>query len=135
MAMVKVGCKLTHGFIMEIVTQGPMNLPAPAGERVEIKGANSLLVDGMGRPITDGFAFTDVPEELAKEWFRVNANTKMVKNGFVIMQSDKKSIEAQAKEHVAERTGLEALNPDRDPRSPKNVKPYTKNDKPESAAA
>jgi hypothetical protein len=125
MANVLIGCKLSNGFWMELVKPANRLLPNPVGQRYEIKGANSLRIR-TENPINDGFAFTSVPEEFAKAWWELHKEDLMVKNGFVIMQPDLKAAQAEAKDNEGERTGLEAINPNGDPRSPKSVKTDTK---------
>jgi hypothetical protein len=123
MATCHVGCKLQNGLIMELITPGLMSQPTPAGKRVVIKGANSMLERPRDTPLIGKFAFTEVDEAFAVEWFERNKDMDFVKNGMVFMQKNVASANAEAKEKANILTGLEPLNPDKEARLPHGVSP------------
>lgn len=119
MDMVTVGCRLPHGIVMELIEPGELRLPAPRGDFVEIKGANSLRIKGTN-PLMGQFAYTQVDKSLAVEWFKRNANHPAVKGGALVMHETASGAAAKGKERANERTGFEPLNPDA---PPKGVEP------------
>jgi hypothetical protein len=128
---VLIGCKLPLGFTMEIVQPGtavnadgkPVQMlhPAKRGERVFIKGANSMRVNPRAHQGVHPFAITRVDRSLWEAWIARNADFDFVKRGLVFEAKNERDAQAMAKERLPERTGLEGLNPrvEKDPRMPK----------------
>jgi hypothetical protein len=109
-----VGCKLPTGLLMEIIPEATVFNPPPAGTRIQIKGANSLKNDyslrGLAQPMYP-YAITEVPGEVFKEWMKRNAQSLMVRNGFVFAADRRSDAVSEGKERESERMGLEPLNP------------------------
>jgi hypothetical protein len=119
MATVLVGCNLPNGLIMELIEPGPMNIPAPAGKRVTLAGANSTRTDKLANPGVNKFAFTAVDAEFAADWFKRNKDAAFVTNGSVFMQEKADAAKGEARDRVKSvKTGLEPLSQDKDPRIP-----------------
>ena len=133
---VLVGCKLPHGFIMEVVQPGAFPCdkdgrpqlslaPVAAGTRVIIKGSNSERKDSRKAQGLHMFATTRVPRSLWDAWYARHQNEAYVRNGLVFVAEDKDEAEGLAKDQIGQRTGLEALAAEKDPRMPKSQNPNT----------
>ena len=133
---VLVVCKLPHGFIMEIVQPGTMVAPdgkpiqglmpsTEPGQRVFIKGANSMRTNPRAHQGVHPYAITRVPRSLWEAWIERNRGMTFVRNALVFMAENPPDAQAMAKERIKERTGLEGLNPkvEKDPRLPKATNP------------
>ncbi len=114
--VVMVGCKLSNGFWMEIITPGELRQPMPTGRRIEIKGANSLRPDKRASMGQHPYALTPVPRDFWEAWLKANHDLEFVKRGFVFAETSTARAQDVATERVAERTGMEALAPEKDPR-------------------
>lgn len=113
---VHVGCKLPNGIYLELIPEATPGVftPPPAGQRILIKGSNTLRNDYTIRGLSQqqyGFAVSEVPSEVWAEWLKRNSQTPLVKNGFIFAVSKQKDAIAEGKERESERTGLEPLNP------------------------
>lgn len=117
---VTVGCKLTHGLRAEIIpvpenTQHNWN-PKPAGPRVKFNGANSVAHEnGLVRvnPRINEFGKTvGVPRAFWDQWAKQDAAKALIAKGLVFIVSNEPDFKAQAQEKLAEKTGLEGLNPE-----------------------
>ncbi len=112
--MLLVGCKLPHGFIMELppeATKETFMKPTPPGKRFTIAGAASLRNRDSKKALARyDFAFTPVPKEFADEWFRVNKDRSCVTGGFVFVADKQDRANGIAQDRVAVVTGLEPLN-------------------------
>lgn len=107
-----VGCRLPHGIVLELIQPGKMRRPMPAGKRVTLKGANSVLTGRDNfNPIVSGFGVTAVDREFAEEWFKRNADMDFVKNGAVFKVPKAADAQAAIRERERDSTGLEPLNP------------------------
>lgn len=122
---VLIGCKLPNGLIMEVVEPGMITNvegravqglhPKPhSGQRVILKGANSLRTNPNAAQGVFPYAVTEVDKDLWDAWLARHKNEPMVKNGFVFVAKSEKDAQAMGKERANERTGLEALNLDVD---------------------
>ena len=96
MAIVKIGCKLPHGLVLEV-----------NNVKVALNGANQhfTFMNRMG-----DVGVTDVEQSFWNEWLKSHAEAAYVINGFVFETKDEASASAKAKDTT--QTGLEPLNPD-----------------------
>jgi len=123
---VSIGCKLPAGHIIEL---GQVIEPNGAGDRRDLAmnildNGTSLRLNGSNHPnAVGGYGITaGIDKDLAEKWFEDNKNFPPVRNGFIIMNPDGRSLRAEAKERADEKTGLEPLNPE-DPMGDGTIKP------------
>lgn len=91
-----VGCKLPCGLMITL-----------GGKTVELAGARESNVIG-------GFGLTyGVDADFFQAWKKTYAELDVVKKELVFAYGDERSTRDMAKEREKERTGLEALNPDK----------------------
>ena len=122
---VSVGCKIPNGLMLQLyrVETYDEQLMAggtrkakralPQGQAIKLNGcarrvgkdAPHLIIRGAG--ITSG-----VDKATFEEWMRVNAESDVVKKGLVFAQPNDREIEAQAKDHVTLKSGLEPIDPE-----------------------
>ena len=121
---VTVGCRLPTGLYMQIFeletqkvdrpdgTQKEVKVAVAKSQRVKLNGAAKFRGGGkeMAHDIRHGAGLTfGVDADLFAAWMKANADTEIVKNGLVFAHRTN-DIEAQAKDHRAQRTGLEPLD-------------------------
>jgi hypothetical protein len=130
MAEVLIGCKLPNGIILELMPLPPTVVkdqqlyPAPAGKRVELKGANSLRTHRRQVSMAvHPYAVTRVDKAFWDEWFERNKELEFIRKGLVFVAQTERDFNAIAKENAAKTTGMEALNPEKDPRLPRSPVP------------
>lgn len=118
MEMIHIGCKLPHGFIMELIEAGPMLMPTLVpGKRVTISGANSLKVHlSSPNPGEHRYAVTMVEEEFALKWFEANKTLPFVKNGQVFVEKKEGEARAHARANETVKTGIEPIDPTKPPK-------------------
>jgi len=117
MPLVQIGCKLPHGLVLEHVTPGIGRNPAPAGQRVILKGANSLRPKGVRASVGQlPYAVTAVDQGFWEKWLEANKDLSFVKNGQVFVAKDESAAKAIMREREKVETGLEALKQEGDPR-------------------
>ena len=108
-ATVCVASKLPFPLILEVPNKG----------RVTVKG----VAVPYGTPpviVPGGYALTpDLDEGFVTEWFRLYANSDMVKNNILYMMPKQMDARAKSKELASVRSGLEPLAGAEDPRVPK----------------
>ena len=114
--VVMVACKLPTGLVLEIVQKSETLQPLPAGQRYVLKGANSLRDDKRVSQASHPYAVTPVPRDFWEAWLKQNADLEFVRKGFVFAESSAERAAAKGLEMVGERTGLEALATEKDPR-------------------
>lgn len=109
METVTVGCKLPHGFKMDLLVNG-------VKQRVLLRGNNSSLVAG-------GFGLTEgVDKEFFDKWMAENKALDFVQRGLIWAYKNTEGARKKAIEEAEKRHGLEPLNPDGDPRNKTAVK-------------
>jgi hypothetical protein len=134
--IVFVGCKLPNGLRLQLFAHDPITtdpthprawFPPPVQAEITLKGANSLQTDFSVRglsPLNYQFAVTPVPADFWEAWIAKNANHDAIKSGFIFVVDRERDVRSAAREREPERTGIEPLNPDSDPRvSSKNAPP------------
>ena len=124
--VVMVGCKLPHGIILELLEPSSgtnsdgkvvqLLQPPPAGQRITLKGANSLREDKRAAQGQFPYAVTPVPRTFWEEWFRRNKTLEFVVKGFVFAERSEADAKAKGREGASLLTGLEALATKDDPR-------------------
>ena len=90
-------------------------------EAIEINGTAKKSSDNVSpaNPIVAGYALTyDVPKDFWEMWLSQHKNAPFVKKGFVFAHANTKDIHAHAKEMEKERTNLEPMMQEGDPRAP-----------------
>jgi hypothetical protein len=130
MAEVVIGCKLPNGMILELMPLPPKELkeqqlhPGPPGKRVTLKGANSLRTHKrQPSPAAYDYAVTSVDKAFWDAWLERNREMDFIRNGLVFEAPNLNAANAIAKERAKTPTGMEALNPEKDPRMPKSDQP------------
>lgn len=101
-ATVTIGCKLPHGYHMELHDKEGQVI-----ERHTVAGANASEVIG-GHGITVG-----VPKEFWEEWVRRNKAQPMVQNGLIFAHDSASNVAGEASEKRDNRSGFEGINPDK----------------------
>ncbi len=125
-ATVEIGCKLPHGIWLELISEGNLTNPAPAGPKVRLRGANDTSVYVGTNPANGAFAITTVDKSFWDTWYARNKDLSFVKNGAVFVAENAKDAAAMAKDQKGAKTGFEPLSPDgngnfKDSRMPKGI--------------
>lgn len=69
-----------------------------------------------------GYALThNVSKDKWDRWLEANKDTKMVKNHLIFAYPSLDGVRGEAREHKKAQSGLQAINPNDDPRMPKKV--------------
>lgn len=90
------------------------------GEPIRILGPGRLDRPGDRRPIASGYALThNVDADVFETWIAANRDSKMVQNRLIFAHAKAGEVEAKARAHETQRTGLEPLDPQSDTRAPK----------------
>ena len=133
---VTVACKIQNGLRLRGGSFYEVSVPVLGGGlRVEKQwraNGTEVLIKGPGRdpargddpssPNNDGYALTfGVDAEFMEAWLKDNADLDAVKNGLILVHSNKTELKAQTREFRDQRTGLEPLSQAGDPRVPKKV--------------
>lgn len=115
--VVMVACKVPAGIWLELISPSPNPLqPAPTGPRIFVKGGASMREDRRAAQGEYPYAVTPVPRAMWEEWLKRNAELEFVRKGFIFAAPSLEHARAQGKEQQGERTGLEALATEKDPR-------------------
>lgn len=93
MSTVTIGCNLPNGIVMQV-----------GEERVRINGWNNHAIQGLDHGITE-----DVPADLWEAWSKENAESKLVKNGFIFAEDSSKRAKDKAKDQKDQKSGHEQL--------------------------
>lgn len=117
--VVMIGCKLPHGYTLEIIKVGNLLQPSPKGKRYVLKGANSLRTDRRAAQGEFPYAVTPVPRDFWEAWLKHNENHTLepVVKGFIFAARDADRARAEGKERQGEKTGLEAIDLEGDART------------------
>jgi hypothetical protein len=123
--IVWVGCKLPTGLWGEIIPEprgapdGQVRSPAPKGERVLFKGANSAATTAaLGgnlirvNPRVLNYGRTPVSREFWERWSQQEVAKGFIAKGFIFAEPKEADFRAQAREKLPEKTGLEGLSPE-----------------------
>lgn len=107
-----------------------VDVPYPVSDtaRIKINGCARHVGKDSPHDIRNGAGLTfGVDADVFARWLEQNKDSDLVRKGLVFAQAKQADVEAQAKEHRKERTGLEPIDP-------KNLPPEFKG-KVETAAA
>ncbi len=125
---VVIGCKVPNGIIMRefkmvertIKIHGMVSteeLAQETGKRFTVRGPALAFGQIPNIPIAGGFALTPgVPADLARTWFKQNADSDIVQNQLIFMESTVERAQARAVELSSIKSGLESLDPANLPR-------------------
>lgn len=84
----------------------------PMGGTVKLNGAARFVGRDMPHEIRHGAGLTfGVDADFFAKWMADNKESEIVKNGLVFAQTKANEIEAQARDHRKQATGLEPLDP------------------------
>jgi hypothetical protein len=101
--LVTVACKLPKGLILEIAGR----------PRVTVNGFSTPYGVVPQHTIIGGYGLTpNVDADFFEEWMMLNEGLDLVKNRFIFAYPKTADASANAKEMAAEKSGLEALDPD-----------------------
>lgn len=120
-----VGCKLPHGLLAELTPtpreapDGQVRSPAPMGQRIHFKGANSAAsTAALGgslirvNPRVLNYGRTAVSREFFERWSKQETAKELIAKGFVFAEAREVEFKAHSRDKLAEKTGLEGLSPD-----------------------
>jgi hypothetical protein len=123
--VVIVGVKLPHGIWAELMPapreapDGQVRSPAPAGQKILLKGANSAAsTAALGgtlirvNPRVLNYGRTAVPREFWERWSKQEVAKGFIDKGFIFAEAREPDFKAQAREKLPEKTGLEGLSPE-----------------------
>lgn len=135
-----VACKLPSGLVLQLCKPSKYFEETRAGGRIERtrydKMGPSIIVRGPAQPngqvpkgykrpeVEGGYALTyNVDADFFEEWMRQNADTAIVQNKIIFAAGTRDATLGEAQDMHETRSGLEALEPDNDPRAPKSLDP------------
>ena len=96
---ITVGCKLPNGLLLDV-------------------GGKTVTLNGFmkGSNIIGGYGITEnVDEELFDAWMLANKEMSVVKKGLIFKQKNPKEAAAQASDTKENKSGLEQIDPDKEP--------------------
>lgn len=136
-ATVTVACKHPAGLILRVFKMEDFNEPVMGGgfrtskkaiqmeQQVVIKGPAIAFGVVPDYRIIGGYALTEgVPADFWDAWLEQNKDSDMVKNRMIYAQERTTYVAGAAKEQATLRSGMEPINPIKDPR---NVQPRHRN--------
>lgn len=121
MPTVTIGCKLPNGLHLNVFNMVDDYEPVMGGgtrktQRAQFAGR--VTVKGVGRRVDDprivaGAALThNVDADHWARWLAANKDSDVVKNGLIFAAAKAGEAEAQAKDHVSLKSGLEPIDPE-----------------------
>lgn len=108
---VTVCCKLPNGFLIELGHRDD-----PDYISVGLRGISHMHIKGAQWGITEG-----VRKDVWDRWRALKKDFKIIREGFIFAQDDRKDAEAAARAMAGLKTGLEPLAPKNLPRGMKDV--------------
>lgn len=136
-AMVTIACKHPGGLILRVFKMEDFNEPVMGGgfrtSQRAVKMEQQVVIKGPAVPfgvvpdfrIVGGYALTEgVPADFWAAWLKQNADSDLVKNRMIHAHESTSYMVGQAKEQRELRSGMEPINPTKDPR---NVQPKNRN--------
>ena len=132
---VVVACKFPRGLRIRCGSFQEVRVPTPGGtfatEKRWVANGNVIKINGPGRGMKsddpdsanrDGFALTfNVDKEQMDQWLADNKYSPIVTSGMIKVHASRNELKAMTRELAGLKTGLEPLNPDGDPRTPRRV--------------
>ncbi len=133
---VVIACKYPRGLDIRLGSVKEVRVPVaggtyasemrwqPDGRRIHIKGPKrGMNSDDPESANTDGYALTfGVDKESAEKWFEDNAESALVLNGLIKMSTSRGELKAMTRDYAKQKSGIEPLDPNGDPRTPRRVK-------------
>lgn len=96
---VVVACKIPNGLFLDVLGH----------DRIKVHGPAKFLTQESRHPIIHGVGLTTVDADLWAVWSKAHASYGPVKAGLIFAHEKSPSVEAQAREMLAEKSGLEPL--------------------------
>ncbi|MDG4874187.1 hypothetical protein P9273_03625 [Mesorhizobium sp. WSM4935] len=131
-ATVTVACKLPHGLVLRLHKMEDVNEPTAGGGFRKVKRAQvvgePVTIKGYSRPfdrrteqapaaVTSSYALTrGVDADFFKAWLDQNKDLDAVKNNLIWAHDDTDMVEGFIKEHAAQKSGFEPVDPNNLPR-------------------
>lgn len=128
---VTVACNLPNGLMLQLSHEHMENQPKSPGQYHEVKvfrkEGPAIKVNGTAVPfgsqpaymIIGRYALTpNVPREFFEEWLRQNADADIVRNELIFAHKSPEDINMHAKDNRDVLSGLQPLDPIKDPRRP-----------------
>lgn len=119
-----VACRLPNGLQVMLYDMIDHMEAAPGGmqriKRAQARKMTPIILNGFStaqnrapkHEIRDGFGLTfGVPAAPMKEWLEMHKDQDYVKNGLIFIQDGRREIEAQIRDHVDQKSGLERIDP------------------------
>ena len=129
---VTVACKLPHGLVLRLHEMIEQNEPTAGGSFRKVKRAQVIgepvVLKGYGRRFdrrteqapsaqTSSYALTyGVDADFFKKWLAQNQDLDAVKNNLVWAHAERDMVEGFIKEHEAQKSGFEPIDPNNLPR-------------------
>jgi len=124
---VTVACKIANGLMLRVFKMIDDVEPVLGGGTRKVKRAeqvgDAVRIQGPGAalfgknpayPVVAGFALTpNVDADFFKEWEKQNQDHEAVKAGLIFAYDKPADVEACAKDHEKQRSGLEPIDPDK----------------------
>lgn len=131
-ATVTVACKLPHGLILRLHEMVEMNEPTAGGSFRKVKRAQVIgepvVVKGYSRrfdhrteqapaALPSSYALTyGVDADFFKKWLDQNKDLDAVKHNLIWAHAETDMVEGFIKEHAAQKSGFEPIDPNNLPR-------------------
>jgi hypothetical protein len=119
-ATVTIACKLPNGIHLDVFRMDDFSERTIHGTVIQTKRAvrtGRFTLKGIKRRTDDsglamGFALTHgVPKAHWDAWLEANKDSPLVQNGIIFASSNSNDARARAREHEAQVSGFEPLNP------------------------
>jgi hypothetical protein len=137
---VTVACKVANGLLLRLFKMVEDAEPVLGGGTRKIKRAEQIgeavKINGPGAalfgrnpayPVVAGYALTpNVDAEFFTEWLKQNKDHDAVKANLIFAYDKPADVEACAKEHEAQRSGLEPIDPEKPQKALKGIERGTK---------
>ena len=130
MAYISVACKVPNGIILrtgafvdvpESVLGGGVRISRvwqADGKSIELKGPARPFGGEAKAPVEGGYALNhQIDSDLWERWLADNKDSPLVTNHIVFAAAKRDAIEGQARDKRDIRSGMEPLNPRKDPRT------------------
>lgn len=138
-ATVTVGCKLPWGLVLRGMRKATRQVAVlgggmreetyfqPDGREVLVYGNARAIGEDPKTRIVFGVAMTNgIPKDLWDQWLKDNQDLPAVQNGLVFACPTVEDVASEARSNRAQRSGLEPLLVDKDPRRPQSNRPEIK---------
>lgn len=139
---VTVACKLPNGLILQLSYAEDVSEPVMGGgvkvSKRYRKGGQQVTLHPARVPfgeipeykVIGGYSITEgVDAQFFAEWLNQNEDSELVKNKLIFAYERDTTVAAVARENRGVKSGLEPVNPGRDDRMPKQIKPADRTDK------